>query len=265
MDLDRLTSWPRHASKLATAAFRPRCSVAGMRVDIPGGRVIRWSVIAGNIRLHRIIDEIVNAGDTVVDVGANIGYNTVYLSHAVGQTGRVIALEPAGDNLDVLRRQLTENGLRNVTVHAVAAGRARETRTLYLRGELSAVNSLFSDGCYGPVTATVPVPVVPVDDLVEATAAVVKIDVEGAEIDVLEGMPRLLRRPDIRLVVEWHPALQVAAGYEAGALPRWLWARGFGLKAVWHTRAEALSPQDVSGIASRLFAAHRSLELLAVR
>ena len=67
MDLDRLTSWPRHASKLATAAFRPRCSVAGMRVDIPGGRVIRWSVIAGKIRLHRIIDEIVNAGDTVVD------------------------------------------------------------------------------------------------------------------------------------------------------------------------------------------------------
>lgn len=227
--------------------------------------MIRWSVIAGNIRMHRIIDEIVNPGDTVIDVGANIGYNTVYLSHAVGQSGRVIALEPAGDNLDVLRRQLTENGVRNVTVHAVAAGRARETRTLYLRGELSAVNSLFSDGCYGPVTGTVPVPVVPLDDLVEGTAAVVKIDVEGAEVDVLEGMSRLLGRPDIRLVVEWHPALQAAAGYDATALPRWLWDRGFRLRAVWHTRSEVLSPNDASGIASTLSAAHRSLELLAIR
>lgn len=123
MDLDRLTSWPRHASALATAAFHARCSVAGMRVDIPGGRVIRWSVIAGNIRMHRLFDEVVRQGDTVLDVGANIGYNTVYLSRAVGPSGRVIAIEPAHDNLEVLRQQLAANGLSNVTVYSVAAGR----------------------------------------------------------------------------------------------------------------------------------------------
>lgn len=260
-----VTSVRRHAGALVRATFVDRCDVAGMRVNIPGGRTIRWSVIAGNMRIHRLIDEVVRAGDTVIDVGANIGYNTVYLARAVGPAGRVIAIEPAIDNLDVLQRQCARNRLQNVAIHDVAAGRAAEIRDLFLRGAVSAVNSLFPDGCYGPVTGVTAVRVLPLDDLVEGNVDVVKIDVEGGELDVLGGMTRLLQSSRIRLIVEWHPALQVAAGYEADALPGWLLAQGFSLQVVWHTGRDTLSVDPIKSVSTRLRRRQRSVELFAQR
>ena len=72
-----------------------------------------------------------------------------------------------------------------------------------------------------------------------------KIDVEGAELDVLEGMPRLLRAPRIALIVEWHPLLQQLAGYGADALPRWLLERGWCLQAASHLTVRPLAAADL--------------------
>lgn len=255
----------QHALPLLMAAFSERVTVRGRRAEIPGARQIRWSVLGGNMRMHRLMDDVVRPGDTFVDVGANIGYNTVYAQRLVGASGLVIAIEPAADNLAVLHRQLSMNGLQGVVVHEVAAGERHETRNLYVRGELSAVNSLFPDGCYGPVTAITPVRTEPLDELVPGAADVIKIDVEGAELDVLRGAGRLLASAAVRLLVEWHPALQVAAGYEAAALPLWLLERGFGLDIAWHTHRTALGREAVPAIAATLSARHQSVELLARR
>ena len=84
--------------------------------------------------------------------------------------------------------------MTNVVIEPIAAGSVAGTRDFFVRGERSAVNSLFPDSCYAHVTSILRVPVVPLDDLVDDAADVVKIDVEGGELDVLEGMPRMLRR-----------------------------------------------------------------------
>src|SRR4051794_23565444 len=97
-------SLAQHTGPLFAAAFSERVTVRGRRAEIPGARVIRWSIIAGNMRMHRLMHDIVRPGDTFVDVGANIGYNTVYAQALVGASGRVIAIEPTPDNLTVLRR-----------------------------------------------------------------------------------------------------------------------------------------------------------------
>jgi FkbM family methyltransferase len=234
-------------------------------VRIPGSLPIRVSVVAGNIRLHRLMDRAIRPGATVVDVGANVGYNTVYASRRVGPGGRVVAVEPAADNVRVLRENITANGLTNVEVHRVAAGRAHEVRTLFLRGETSAVNSLFQESVYAAVTAVEEVEVAPLDDLVDGEADLVKIDVEGAELDVLAGMTRLLRRSGIRLIVEWHPGLQHAAGYAVDALPRLLLDHGFRLHAASHTRTMTLDSRDIESLATRLRRRGRPVELLAER
>ncbi len=174
-----------------------------------------------------------------------------------------MAIEPASDNVALLRRQLAANGVRNVTVRDAAAGRTTEQRDLYLRGEVSAVNSLFPDSCFGPVTSVVRVPVMALDDLVDGDADVVKIDVEGAELDVLHGMSRLLRAKPVRLIVEWHPALQVAAGYAADALPRWLIDRGFSVSIAWHTSLEPVTDARLASALTRLLPGGHSVELLA--
>jgi FkbM family methyltransferase len=261
---DAMTMW-RYLRPLAEAAAGSRVSVAGARVTVPGPLAIRLSVVASNIRLHRLMDAAAGRGATIVDVGANTGYNTVYAAALVGPAGRVIAIEPAADNVRVLRDNIAANHLANVAVHAVAAGRTHEVRDLFLRGDVSAVNSLFPESVYATVTAVDQVPVVPLDALVEGDADLVKIDVEGAELDVLGGMTRLLRSPRIQLIVEWHPRLQEAAGYSADALPRCLLDAGFHLRAASHTHIAPLNAAGVDSLAAQLRRSGRPVELVAAR
>jgi FkbM family methyltransferase len=238
--------------------------VAGATIEVPGTRRMRLSVIAGNLRMHRLLDRFVRPGATVVDVGANIGYNTLHAARRAGPHGRVIAVEPAPDNLEVLQRNLAAAGATNVVVAPVAAGAVPGLRELFVRGRTSAVNSLFPRSCYAFVTDIVRVPVVPLDDLVAGGADVVKIDVEGAELEVLEGMPRVLEKPPV-LVVEWHPLLQQLAGYDADALPCWLLERGWRAKAVSHTAVRRLDAAELPALTRRLLRAKRPVELVAER
>ena len=257
--------WLRSAAPLARALVTTRVGLHGLRVDIPFPRLIRLSIVAGNIRVQRLIDASVGPGDCVVDVGAHVGLNTLYMASRVGPSGRVTAVEPTPDNLVVLRRNVEANQLQTVTVCPVAAGRSHEQRDLFVRGTVSAVNSLFPDSFYAAVSEVARVVVVPLDDLVDGMPRLVKIDVEGAELDVIAGMTRLLRAPDIRLVVEWHPVLQEAAGYPAEALPRALWAHGFALHAVSHTHMWPLAAEDLPALIARLRRGRRPIELLARR
>lgn len=237
-----------------------------MRIRIPGPPAVRTSVVAGNIRVHALVDAVAAPGSLVVDVGAHTGYNTVYAAARVGPRGRVIAIEPAPDNLAVLVDNLSANRLENVVVQPVAAGRVHETRELFVRGEASAVNSLYPESCYGAVTGVTRVRVAPLDDLVDGRPTLVKIDVEGAELDVLAGMGRMLRDPAVRLVVEWHPMLQQLAGYPPTALPQLLLEAGFTLDAVSHVGTTRLASGVVAEFARRLLSRRsRPVELLARR
>jgi FkbM family methyltransferase len=250
---------------VAAAMLRDRVTVDGVRLRIPGTRAIRASVLLGNVRLRAMLDGILRPGATLVDVGANIGVITAAAARRVGPEGRVIAIEPAADNVAVLRENVHANRLGNVTIVAGAAGRTHESRDFYLRGGVSAVNSLFPESMYATVTEVVRVTVAPLDDIVRGTADLVKIDVEGAEMDVLAGMSRLLAVPAVRLIVEWHPILQQAGGYPGDALPRALLDYGFTLEAVDHLRRRALTGGDIAATCERLIAARRPVELFAFR
>jgi FkbM family methyltransferase len=250
---------------VAAAMLGESVTVDGVRLRVPGTRAIRASVLLGNVRLRAMFDAILRPGATIVDVGANIGVITAGAARRVGPEGRVFAIEPAVDNVAVLRENVHANGLGNVTIVAGAAGRRHETREFYLRGGVSAVNSLFPESIYATVTEIVRVTVAPLDDLVRGTADLVKIDVEGAEMDVLGGMPRLLAAPAVRLIVEWHPMLQQAGGYPADALPRALLDHGFSLEAIDHLRRGPLTAGDIGSMCERLTAARRPVELLAFR
>lgn len=238
---------------------------AGARVHVPGSLPIRLSTVLGNRRIHRLMNRYLKPGAVVVDAGANIGYNTVYMARRVGERGRVIAVEPADDNLAVLRANVSRNQLHNVVVAPVAAGKTPETRSFYLRGDVSAVNSFYQESVYAEVTRVVEVRVEPLDALVDGAADLVKIDVEGAELDVLAGMTRLLQSPRLRLVVEWHPLLQEKGGYEPDALPRWLFARGFRLIAASHRSTREVTREQLQELVSTMKRSGRPVDLLATR
>lgn len=239
--------------------------VGGMVLEVPGTRAERLSVVAGNLRIHRLLGRWVRPGMTVVDAGANVGWNAVRAARLVGAAGRVVAVEPTPDTLAVLLRNVAACGLSTIEVAPVAAGRAAGTAELFVRGGVSAVNSLYPESRFAQVTQVLQVPVVPLDALVEGVAGVVKIDVEGAELEVLAGMERLLAAPGLVLIVEWDPVLQAMAGLEPDALPRWLLARGWQLQAASHWAVRELQAGEVAGLAARLARRHGVVELVARR
>jgi FkbM family methyltransferase len=250
---------------LAEALFSRHVDLAGLRVHLPWGVKYRVAVVAGNLRVQRLIDRVTHAGDTFVDVGAHIGYNTLYAASKVRPGGAVYAIEPAPDNLAVLESNVAANRLTNVTVLRLAAGADQEEREFFLRGPASAVNSLTADSFYAPVTSSIRVRVAPLDELIPRAPDVVKIDVEGAELDVLAGMRRILQVRSIRLIVEWHPVLQQAAGYPADALPRLLIEHGFSLSAAGHLRFLSVDARGIPSLSRRLLRSRRPVDLLATR
>ncbi len=250
---------------LTSAIVTDTVSVDRSRLTIPGGRRVRLSVVASNVRMRTLIDARVSRGDTVIDVGANIGAVALHAARRVGRAGRVLAIEPAADNVRVLRANVSRSQLSQVTIIEAAAGSRREARTLYVRGEVSAVNSFYAESVYASVTAETTVPVVPLDELWSGRVALVKIDVEGAELDVLAGVTRMLRQAGLTLTVEWHPLLQRAAGHPVHALPEALLDAGFEVHRVGHVSVRRLRRRDISDLARRLVAARRPVELVCER
>lgn len=175
--------------------------------------------------------EVVKPGMRVADIGAHIGYFSLLLSQLVGESGYVHAVEPAEENVRFLEQTVAANRLTNVRVIAAAAGAVSRHRTLIITG------SSDSHGFYEhPRTAAAgaaEVDEIPLDDLLEGPLHLAKIDVEGAEVEVLMGMERLIdENPSLRLVVEWNPQCLHAAGRETEALPRLLRSKGFDVTVV---------------------------------
>lgn len=163
----------------------------------------------------RLLAEITQPGMTFLDIGANRGWFTLMASCRVGEHGRVIALEPDPRARSRLQRTLEANGNPdNVTVIAKAAGRQAGTAPFVLTVE-SALAHLHHSGV--DVEATVDVEVDTVDKLLLEAGVnrvdVVKIDIEGAEVEALSGMTHTLAesRPILLVEVERHLMLQYGA------------------------------------------------------
>lgn len=153
-------------------------------------------------------------GGVLVDVGAHVGMITLHAARHVGLSGHVHAVEPTPANGEALAANLELNALENVTVHRCAAGRADGSAVLHEMG-LSYLNSLVAANPYSNETAADGVPVRPLDELIEGRVDALKIDVEGAELDVLAGAERLLAdNPNLTVCVEWNPMWMRQAGHD---------------------------------------------------
>ena len=150
----------------------------------------------------------VKPGDTVYDIGANVGVYAVLLAKAVGQQGQVIAFEPESASYDRLQHNLKLNGLANVRSFRKALGDCNSEAKLYL-GDVGNLSLLPPDtrGMSYEV-----VELVRGDSFREAEnlplPRAVKIDVEGYEYAVLRGLRHTLAQRACEFVsCEIHPTL----------------------------------------------------------
>jgi FkbM family methyltransferase len=137
-------------------------------------------------------------GMTVLDVGAHHGLYTLLASKCVGPLGRVFSFEPSPRERRALHLHLTLNLCRNVKVQGLALGSGQTQTDLFVvQGSQTGCNSLRPPIV---VSETVPVrvEVVRLDDWLEAHKVdrvdFIKLDVEGGELEVLNGAEKLLER-----------------------------------------------------------------------
>lgn len=161
----------------------------------------------------RLLVSALKPGDIVYDVGASVGLYTILLAKAVGKQGQVIAFEPEGQSYARLLHNVQLNGLTNVTCIRKALGAERG------EGRISVI-----DGITSPSLLPLPeiarksqvmcetVEVETGDRLVTEEKLplprAVKIDVEGYEYAVIQGLRQTLAQPECQLVCcEVHPDL----------------------------------------------------------
>jgi FkbM family methyltransferase len=152
-----------------------------------------------------VLRRLVQPGMVVADVGANIGLLTLVLAWAAGPGGAVIAFEPEAIPRSNLEKMKHLNGLSWVEVRDQAVGAEAGQLTFHV-SDIIGHSSLYALP-EAEEARTVQVEVVRLDDVAPAKRMdVVKIDVEGAELDVLAGMSGLIaRNKDLAIVAEFGP------------------------------------------------------------
>jgi FkbM family methyltransferase len=179
-------------------------------------------------------------GDVAIDAGAHVGFFTMQMAAAVGPIGRVYAFEPLDANADLLERSVRENHFDDrVLFRRAAVGAASGVAMLTFP-----VETLNSGGAYLLRDGTAPlagnvtkqVPVVALDALdIRRPVRFIKIDVEGAEPQVIRGAERILEEDHPVILSELHPVqLDRASGVTADAFLSQLAARGYRAHAVEH-------------------------------
>lgn len=190
-------------------AVSPRRLRGLRRFTVDRGRTVMWAspadTVGRNLYLHGAFEwattlalrALIRPGDVVVDAGAHIGTYSLLAARLAGPTGRVLAFEPDAGNRALLQRNAGENRASTVTISA--CGLWSEDAELALVASPDAGNSgmpsLVRPGD-GPTVRCLAL-----DGAVDA-CDVMKVDVEGAELQLLRGAHRVLRDQQPSIVIE---------------------------------------------------------------
>ena len=168
--------------------------------SVKGGEVLcnlndlvgRTAFYTGDLdsKVSWICEKIVRKGDTVLDIGANVGIVSLWLSRLVGETGRVHSFEPNPSLQRLITESIARNNVTNVKLHPFGLGSKPDQMTLRILKENVGSGSLVLD--YSAVdTDSITVNVETLDSVIEKECIkairFIKIDVEGFEGEVLKG------------------------------------------------------------------------------
>lgn len=262
----RITNWFR--DKVFPQFPDNKMHIEGVWIKIPGSFVGKFHYLEAQSHLIEYLKSHVRQGMVFVDVGTSLGLFSLLAAQMVGPDGHVHSIEPARDSLELLKENIKLNHIQNITLHACAASAAPGEMTLYVRGNISGGNSLFAEHLDTlPVVSSYLVTIRPLDDLVQGPIDVVKIDVEGAELDVLAGMQRILaQNPKLRIILEWNPELQERTGHSPTKLPETLLAHGFDLTIISPFTTHLASADDIHRILPKVIEqTNHTVDLAAVR
>ncbi len=158
-----------------------------------------------------LMTQVLRPGDTFVDVGAHVGFFAMIAGAIVGPSGRVIAFEPNAENFAALQNNATLNGFAHVTCINSAVGDRDGEATFFENLDNDGGHALWDPGLH-PFNeqsrdrqAMRRLPIARLDTVLPSlgvgSVKAVKIDTEGAEVQVLDGGRQCLAAPGLALLV----------------------------------------------------------------
>lgn len=183
--------------------------VGRFHIDDPNERIKKVIVEGRKWEEHiiEVLEEYVRPGSVALDVGAHIGTHTLTLSRLVGPSGRVYAFEPVKKTYRELRRNLALNGVTNVVPlrYAIGSGPASVIEMNPIHPGEEGGTSVGHGGDRAELRS--------LDSFGFEQVSLIKIDVEGFELPVLDGAEDTIRRNRPVLIVE------IMGGYDYETAP----------------------------------------------
>ena len=235
--------------RLSLARLRRRLSCAGIesvtiarangvRLEVPSTSDLLGPLMSGRFERDHLqaLMGLVGPGETVIDVGANIGAISCELALLVGPNGSVFSFEPDPSNYRLLCANLARNDFEMVRPQRLAVSNRLTTGVLELplgRGEYASLAPVVHASVRGAERRRETVAVSTLDEALGSTiqsCKLIKIDTEGHEWHVLQGADQLLRRQRPLLSLEIVPELLASHGASTTELLDALAALSYSLR-----------------------------------
>jgi FkbM family methyltransferase len=184
----------------------------------------------------QLLLKILNPGNVLIDVGANLGYYTVIGSTQVGPSGKVFAFEPEPQNFELLQKNCHLNSLDNVQLHHAALSDTNGSGYIYLNESNLGDHQVYDAG---EDRERRKIQMMVGSELLATQtdrADLIKIDTQGAEYHVLKGLEALILQslPELHIIVEFWPAGLGRAGASGSDLLEVLVGYGLPMQIIDH-------------------------------
>jgi FkbM family methyltransferase len=171
-----------------------------------------------DLEVQFALSRLLRPGMVAYDIGANVGFTALLAARQVGPRGRVVCFEPLAANADQIRHNALLNGFDQIDVRCAALG-AEDGEAAFQLSESPTWGRLAHCGAAPRPSGAIRVPVRRLDSLIAeglSLPAFIKMDVEGAEPDVITGGRTLLGETRPIMVIELHHTYQDVGNALAG-------------------------------------------------
>jgi len=151
----------------------------------------------------------IKKGDTVLDIGAHIGYYTVIFSQLVGPKGKVYSFEPDPRNFLLLQKTVQENNLTNVEIFNNAVS-DKNKLVEFFQSTADSIGNRLVDSVYNESGIKIQINSISIDEFFKNRndeINFIKLDIQGAEGVAINGLKNILRtNKKIKIMQQWAPS-----------------------------------------------------------
>ena len=177
---------------------------------------ILWGFYESKVK--QVIQSNLSNGEVFIDIGANIGFFSILGAKLVGESGRVFSYEPNPNCTERINRNIKLNGYENLNVINKAISNITKRQNFFISKQ-HALSTLKENSKLMELEKTIEVEITSLDQeiinsgIAKESISLIKIDVEGHELFVFEGMQELLGSTKPKIIFENNPLAMKEYGY----------------------------------------------------